>query len=61
MKILFILGNTTWFWVWNDNFAMWDAWIEREGEVAERRPANDFGRFEDVQEHVKWLFINRNI
>lgn len=52
MKVIFVIDGISWFWVFNENFVVWEAWIEAEGEVAVRRPANDVSTLMEVQQQI---------
>ena len=48
LKLITMVGDETWFWVWNDNTATWEAFYEVADIPAKRLPANDTPHHEEV-------------
>lgn len=41
MKLVFILEDEAWFWLWNEDTQRWEAWYENNVTPAERIPHSD--------------------
>lgn len=67
MKLVLIIEDESWFWIYNEETQIWEAWYEEGDEPAKRRPAEDYGNLLNLVDWMscrardhEWEIVNAN-